>query len=82
MYGKRATVGRPYGRVVSRNDGEVAIEKIKKPPLRRLSRQLPSRGAVRDVGVPFNTNEICVGEGEPLLEERCHGVTERWRSRK
>ena len=49
MYGKRATVGRPYGRVVSRNDGEVAIEKIKKPPLRRLSRQLPSRGAMRDV---------------------------------
>ena len=67
---------------MSRSDGEVAIEKIKKPLNRRLSRQLPSRGAVRDVGVPFNTNEICVGEGEPLLEERCHGVTERWQSRK
>ena len=57
MYGKWATNGRPYGRVVSRSDGEVAIEKIKKPPLRRLSRQLPSRGVMRDVGVPYSTNE-------------------------
>lgn len=64
MYGKWATNGRPYGRVVSRSDGEVsrsdgevAIEKIKKPPLRRLSRQLPSRGALRDIGVPSYTNE-------------------------
>ena len=56
----------------------MAIEKIKKPPLRRLSRQLPSRGALRDIGVPSNTDEMCVGEGEPLLEERCHGVTEWW----
>lgn len=32
--------------------------------------------------VPSNTDEMCVGEGEPLLEERCHGVTERWQSRK
>ena len=41
--------GRPYEREVSRSDGEVAIEKIKKPLNRRLSRQLPSRGALRDV---------------------------------
>ncbi len=82
MYGKWATNGRPYGRVVSRSDGEVAIEKIKKPSLRRLSRQLSSRGALRDIGVPSNTDEMCVGKGEPLLEERCHGVTERWQSRK
>ena len=44
-----ATTGRPYGRVVSQSDGEVAIEKIKKPLNRRLSRQLPSRGVMRDV---------------------------------
>ena len=34
----------------------------KEPPHRRLSRQLPSMGAIR----------------KPLLEERCHEVTEWW----
>ena len=37
----------------------------KEPPHRRLCRQLPSMGAIR----------------KPLLEERCHEVTERWQMR-
>ena len=82
MYGKRATVGRPYGRVVSRNDGEVAIEKIKKAPPQTAEPPAPLKGSHEGCHVCRPIRMRCVGEGEPLLEERCHGVTERWQSRK
>ena len=44
---KRATDGRPYEREVSRSDGEVAIEKIKKAPPQTAEPPAPLKGSLK-----------------------------------
>ena len=46
----------------------VYMEKMAEPPHSRRCRQLPSRGALRKMAYIK----------KPLLEERCHEVTEWW----